>query len=72
MDRLVDQVRLVNQQLAVTTVLFVNNYMITHHFCQLLELPDNTIIVELMNHQCDVLYKVKILRNYHVDSTSQS
>ena len=46
-DRLVDQHRLVNQQLAVTTVLFVKDYMITHHFCQLLE---HAIIVKLMTH----------------------
>ena len=46
MDRLVDQHKLVDQQLAVTTVLFVNNYMITCHnlICQLLEVYDHTII----------------------------
>ena len=33
-DRLVDQQKLVDQQLAVTTVLFVNNYTITCHSCQ--------------------------------------
>ena len=37
-----------NQQLAFTPVLFVNNYMITHHTCQSLELYDHT----LMNNQC--------------------
>ena len=55
---LVDQHNLVNQQLAVTTVLFVNNYTITHHFCQLLELYDHTVIVKFMTDQCDNLLKL--------------
>ena len=36
--------------------------MIICHFCQLLELYSHTFIVQLMNHQCDSLHKVKILK----------
>ena len=57
----VDQHKLVNQWLAVPTVLFVKYYMITF---QLLELNGYAIIVELLTHQCDSLYKVKILCKY--------
>ena len=58
--------RLVDQQLVITTELFINNYMITGHslICQLLELYHHTIIVKIKAHKCDFLYQVKILCKY--------
>ena len=52
--------------------------MITCHslICQLSEPYDHAIVVKLMTHQCEFLYKVKILCKipitFHVDNTSQS